>query len=330
VNGSGSDIWGTTDQLQYVNQPLIGDGTITARVTSQSMTDPWAKSGITIKESTTAGSPYVLLAVTPSNGIHLQWGYNSDLAGGSFTFPSAWLRLTRSGNVFSAFTSIDGTVWTLLGQATVAMNASATAGLVVDAHRWDQLNTSTFANVSVAGALPAGWTDADIGSPTPPGSSSYAGGTFSITGGGSDIWGGTDQFHYVYQQLSGNGSITARLVTQQNTSTWAKSGVMIKQSTTAGSAYAALLVTPSNGLHLQYGFNADQTLGGGTTPAWLRLTRSGSTVTAYTSTDGTTWIQAGTPITLALTAPATIGLFVCSHNGGTAGTSTFDQVSVGP
>ena len=95
VNGGGADIWGTSDQFNYVSQPLTGDGSIVARVTSQSDTDPWAKAGVMIKQSTTTGSPYALLAVTPGNGVHFEYGYNTDVGGGSYTFPNGWLKLTR-------------------------------------------------------------------------------------------------------------------------------------------------------------------------------------------------------------------------------------------
>jgi regulation of enolase protein 1 (concanavalin A-like superfamily) len=147
LNGSGADIWGTADQFQYVQQPLTGNGTITVRVTSQDLTNPWAKAGIMIKQSTAAGSPYVLLAVTPGHGVHLQWGYSHDIAGGTFNFPNAWLRLNRTGDVFTASVSADGTAWTPVGQATVPMTTPATIGMFANSHRADQLNTTTFDNV---------------------------------------------------------------------------------------------------------------------------------------------------------------------------------------
>ena len=74
----------------------------------QDITDPWAKTGIIIKQSAAAGAPYVLLAVTPGNGVHLQYGFNSDISGGQYAFPNAWLRLQRSGNTFTAWMSGDG------------------------------------------------------------------------------------------------------------------------------------------------------------------------------------------------------------------------------
>ena len=104
---------------------------------------------------------------------------------------------------------------------------------------------------------PAPWQETNVGNPDIPGYSSYNNGAYTVRGSGVDIWGGIDQFHFVHQTLSGDGSIVARITSLQGTEEWAKAGVMIKDSTTAGSPYAALLATPSNGIHLQYNFNGD-------------------------------------------------------------------------
>ena len=336
VNGSGSDIWGTTDQFQFAFQPLTGDGNIVARVTSQDNNDPWAKSGVMIKQSATAGAPYALIAVTPANGYHMQYDFNSDIAGGSYTFPNAWVKLQRTGNTFTSYTSVDGVNWTLIHSDTLSsvMSSSAVAGLFVSSHNSSQINTTKFDNVSVTptgGALPAGWSSVDVGAPDPTGSSSFANNVYTVNGAGSDIWGTTDQFQYAYKSLSGDGTIIARVIGQDPTDPWAKSGVMIKQSTTAGSNYASLMTTPSNGVHLESNFNFDQT-GAPTTslPVWLKLTRTGATITAFQSADGITWTQVGNPITITMTDPVTFGLFVCSHNSAAINVTKFDNVSTTP
>ena len=333
VNGGGSDIWGSTDQFNYVSQPLTGNGSIVARVTSQGDTDPWAKAGVMIKQSTTSSSSYALLAVTPGNGIAFQYGFNGSTLGGSYTFPNGWLKLTRSGSTITAYSSADGTTWTQVGATTISLTDPVTIGLFNCAHNGSALNTATFDNVSVtAGAAltppPAPWADADVGSPAVAGSASYASGVFTVNGGGADIWGGTDQFNYVSQPLTGDGTIVARVTSQSDTDPWAKSGVMIKQSTTSSSPYALLAVTPGNGVAFQYGYNTSVSSGSYSFPnAWLKLTRSGSTITAYSSADGSTWTEVGTT-TISLTDPVTIGLFNCAHNGSALNTATFDSVSV--
>ncbi|MGH7156538.1 MAG: PQQ-dependent sugar dehydrogenase [Candidatus Saccharimonadales bacterium] len=337
VNGSGSDIWGSTDQFQFAYQPLNGDGVVIAHVISQDNTDPWAKSGIMIKQSPTAGAPYDLLAVTPGNGYHQQDSFNSDNYGGTFMLPNAWVKMVRVGNTFSTYVSPDGTNWTFVHADTVSMNSNAVAGLFVCSHNSSALNTTTFDNVSVTatptGPLPAGWSQTDVGTPQLAGSSSYNGGngTFTVNGGGSDIWGTTDEFQYAYKSLSGDGSIVARVTSQTNSDPWAKSGVMLKQSTAAGSNYVLLATTPSNGTHLQYNFNTDQT-GSATSslPVWLKLTRTGGTVTAYQSVDGVSWTQVGSPVTITMTDPVTIGLFVNAHSGSQLNTTTFDNVTTTP
>ena len=117
------------------------------------------------------------------------------------------------------------------------------------------------------------------------------------------------------------------MTAQSDTDAWAKAGVMIKQSTAGGTNYALLATTPGNGITFQSDFNASESGGSYSYPVWLKLTRSGSTITASTSTDGTTWTTVGST-TISLTDPATIGLFNCAHNGSALNTATFDNVTV--
>jgi len=63
------------------------------------------------------------------------------------------------------------------------------------------------------------------------GSATYNAGTYTVNGGGADIWYTSDQFNYVYQSLTGDLTLTARVASQQNTDGWAKAGVMIRETT---------------------------------------------------------------------------------------------------
>ncbi len=336
VNGAGSDIWGTADQFQYAYQPLTGNASIVAEVTSQTATDPWAKAGVMIKQSTTTGDPYALVAVTPANGVVFPVRIRKQHPSRQFyDFPNAWLELTRVGDVFTAYTSPDGSTWTEVGSVSIAMGTDATVGLFVCSHNWDTLSTATFTNVTVTptggGPLPSPWASTDVGAPTVPGSSTYANGTFTVSGSGTDIWAAADEFQYAYQPLDGNGTIVAEVNSQTGSDPWAKAGIMIKQSTTTGDPYAMVAVTPGNGVVFQSQFENSTPAGSYTFPnAWLELASEvGDVFTAYTSPDGSTWTEVGS-VSIAMGTDATVGLFVCSHNWDTLSTATFTNVTARP
>ncbi len=123
----------------------------------------------------------------------------------------------------------------------------------------------------------------------------------------------SDELHFVHQPLSGDGSIVARVVSQEDSHEWAKAGVMVKERLEVGAPYAALLVTPDHGVRLQWGFEHD--VAGSedrAVPRWLRLTRSGDVVTGYESSDATSWQQVGEVDLHDLPSTVEVGLFVTS------------------
>ena len=174
------------------------------------------------------------------------------------------------------------------------------------------------------------WTS---GSPNDAGSAFDTSGVFTVTGEGSDIWNTSDQFHYVYRALGGDGMIIARVATQQATDPWAKAGVMIRNSVAGGDQSVLMAVTPGNGTTMQYratsGASAVQTSDttGFAAPYWVKLVRAGNTFTGYRSPNGVAWTLQGST-TVAMDSAVLIGLAVCSHNSGALNTSTFDKVSI--
>src|SRR5919106_250968 len=89
---------------------------------------------------------------------------------------------------------------------------------------------------AVQAQVPAPWVARDVGAPSPAGTSSLSSGTFTISASGWDIWGASDQFHFVYQQLSGDFEISARADSITNTNVWAKAGMMIRPSLASNAA----------------------------------------------------------------------------------------------
>jgi PA14 domain len=177
---------------------------------------------------------------------------------------------------------------------------------------------------------PAAWTGADIGNPGSAGGQTGSGASLSITGGGADIWGTSDQFRFVYKPLTGDGEITARVVSVQNTDPWSKGGVMIRESLAADARHALMAVSSASGLAFQRRLatagSTSHTGASGAAPRWVRVRRVGNAFTAFASADGTAWTQVGSD-TLAMGTAVYIGLAVTSHNNAVTATDVFDNVS---
>ncbi|GIE88440.1 ABC transporter permease subunit [Actinoplanes regularis] len=163
-----------------------------------------------------------------------------------------------------------------------------------------------------------------------------------------------DGFTFVHQPLSGDGSVTVRVASltgeifagpgasRPGLAPWAKAGLMVKSGTTPGSTYAAIMVTGSHGVRMQWDFTHDKAGPSGSGPQWLRLSRAGQTVTAAASPDGSAWTEVGSTQLTGLPVTAEVGLFVTSPqystefhegllNGSQGGpslaTGTFEQLT---
>jgi ABC-type transport system involved in multi-copper enzyme maturation permease subunit len=171
-----------------------------------------------------------------------------------------------------------------------------------------------------------------------------------------------DEFYFVRQPLAGDGSVTVRVtsLTGQGAGQgpngsvpggsglepWSKAGIIIKDGTTQGSAYAAMMVTGSNGVRMQWNYTGDTAGLSGTvsaaSPRWLRLARAGDTITGYDSADGVHWTQVGAVNLAGLPSTVQAGLFATSprhsvitaslgsgtgNNNPTQDTAVFDHVS---
>jgi YD repeat-containing protein len=341
VSGAGADVWGTADAFQFDAQAFTGDGTITARVSSQTPTNYWAKAGVMIRETLAAGSTNVFVAltpgtITPNNGAVMQsrsaTNGNTVSAQGSIVNAPYWARITRAGNTFTGYVSADGLTWTQISQVTVAMASTVYAGLAVSSHVAGTLSTAVFDHVSLVSPAGPALVGADVGTPTAAGSSAPSGTTIVVNGAGADVWNASDSFQFDSQALSGNGTITARVVSQTNTNAVAKAGVMFRETLAAGSANVFMELTPTSGSVMQSraATNAASTSVHGTAvaaPYWVRLTRAGNTFTGFISVDGVTWTQVN-QVTVPMAATVYAGLAVTSHVSGTLSTAVFDNVSI--
>jgi fibronectin type 3 domain-containing protein/regulation of enolase protein 1 (concanavalin A-like superfamily) len=180
--------------------------------------------------------------------------------------------------------------------------------------------------------LPSPWQQTDIGSTGIEGAANHANGSFTVWGSGADIWGNADAFSYLYQTLTGDGEIVARVVSVQNTNSWAKAGVMIRENSTPGSAHAMVVMTPGNGVSFQRrvsagGVSASTTTPSVSAPYWVRLVRTGNVLTGYASSSGVTWTQIGAD-TIPMGATVQVGLALTSHDNAALNASVFSNVSI--
>ena len=159
-------------------------------------------------------------------------------------------------------------------------------------------------------------------------------GGLMIEASGADIWGASDAFRYYYRPWTGDGSITVRVVSIENTNAWAKAGVMFRETLAANAKHVMAIVSPGKGVAAQYrgttgGSSANVMLATGTAPEWLRLTRSGNTFTAAASEDGSTWRSLGS-IAITMSDSIFVGLPVTSHDNSTLAAAIFDSPIVSP
>ena len=338
VTGSGSDIWGTADELHFAHRTMSGDFEITARVASVENVNAWTKAGLMIREHLGAGARHASLLATPTTakGVAFQRrptaGGTTVHTSGPAQAPAEWLKLTRRGDRITAYyRKLRTDFWTVVGeQVLVGLPGVVDVGLAVSSHVDGVGATATFTDLRVA-PLPQ-WTATTIGAGG--GSATHDSAMFTVAGRGADIWGAADAFHALLTTMSGDGSITARVKSIQQTHEWSKAGVMIRETTAAGSKHAFALVSAARGMALQYraatnGATASAGSRAGVAPAWVRLQRSGNTFTASTSVDGATWTPIGTA-TIAMAADISVGLAVTSHDTAAAANAQFDDVVVEP
>ncbi len=351
LKGAGQDIWGVADQFRFVWQQMVGNSTISAHILAQTKTNALAKAGVMFRTSIDANAPYYAAFVTPGAGLIIQYrsvpGLDTHVFASDANISTPiYVQVARWNNIFTTYTSTDGTNWIPVDGSSIAisMNNSLLLGIVTTSHKSTALDTATFAALKAVNnapaaptACPTSWQCTDIGYPAPQGGQIYnsATDTWTLTGGGYDVFFQQDQFHYVWQPLQGDGTLIAHVATQTNTDAAAKAGVMLRASTSLDAPYYAAFVTPRHGISMQYrahrGDPTNEALlpDTNTAPVYLMVQRVGNTFTAYTSQDDVTWTPIpGSTTTIDMGPSVLAGLAVTSHNISYLSVVTFDTVSL--
>lgn len=344
MQGAGTDIWNSSDQFHFLYQRVTGDVEVVARVDGLTGQHVWSKAGVMIRASLDGNSAHGTAVVSASRGVHFQRRTSTSasslstegtLSGGA----PVWLKAVRTGSRVAAYYSANGSSWTEIGSSSISLGSSAYVGVALTSHEPGAHSTARISNVSVtgpgaagAGNLPSDQRSVDIGSPVVTGSAGYASGRYTIRGAGQDIWDARDQFHFVYQPVTGNVEIVARVASLTYTHSWAKAGVMVRESLTAESRHAMMVTSAGRGHAFQRRtqtgeWTAHTSGGGGTAPVWVRLVRTGDLFEAYRSSNGTSWTRVASD-TIAMGETVYVGLAVTSHNPSRATTAEIDNVRI--
>jgi len=320
LQGDGADIWGSADAFHYLYRSETSVGfRLTTRVDDLQNTDQFAKIGVMFRTSLNPDAATILLDAKPSGEVEFM-NRSSDEAdmqyvGGVFLNFPMWLRLdcfSGSGTVADhmdcvPWVSQDGVNWNFNFAPSRILPVPSTgylAGLAVTSHNPGALTTAH------AGALRllAGYTDDDIGSTgaasnaamdvAPPSAFNQQ---FTIEGAGADIWGPTDSFAFVHQS-SGIGSLNLalryRVISVEDTNPFAKAGLMFRDGLSPDSLEVVADMKPNGELEFMARTCAGCSvnyLGGAfvSFPAYIALTRNGSTFTAQVGSDPSSMQQVG-------------------------------------
>jgi hypothetical protein len=183
---------------------------------------------------------------------------------------------------------------------------------------------------------------------------------YTVAASGWGIWDDYDGFRFVYRQMTGDVSLTARVqaetVTTGPHTDVSKAGVMFRQGLTERTMDAMMGITKAKGSEFLYRA-ADATglpnsncvtpwissctaSASGTDslapPYWVRITRRGNQIMGETSPNGTTWTQRGTTQTIAMGSTIYVGLAASAvyqldtavMQGSKINTADFDNVAI--
>jgi hypothetical protein len=371
VTAGGTGISEQKDQLRLVSKNVSGDTQINARLVSQQFVGVEGKAqvGLMMRQSSEANSPYYGAFLTSHVGLVVQYrtsfgGYTTqDVQLPHTSFP-VYLRIQRVGDQFHTEESADGKDYTVVpgSTANIVMPITLNSGLAVSSQNTNTMETAVYSNVSFTAASPNShppkpttvcpktWNCNDIGNPAILGSNILNNDVWTIQGSGADIWDTNDQFHYVWQKMTGHTSISARIIAAKSSLFHSKVGIMVRQDLRPDASYYAvfldrqqdgtLLISVEN--RSTQGIVSRQVIGMNdavTTPVYLKIVYAANALSAYFSQDGANWMLVNGStvpvdptkdvpgVTLTLDANSALaGMAISSHDPNASASATLDEV----
>lgn len=284
-----------------------------------------------IKPSLTPGAPAGLAASgTNAGGVVLQWAANPEA---SVTGYNVYRSVSGPGTAFELVTSSPITTTSYIDDVPVGGPYY---------YRVTAVNSAGLESMPAQSSTlrPQQWyVGRDIGSPSVAGHTTIVGNNdFDLFGGGTEIGGYHDRFHYSYGWQYGDFDMSVRITSLDNTSSAARAGLMARINLTDGSRNLFAGVSPTTFV------GSTRTSEGGNSTvktvteagvvnfanAWARIVRTNNTLTGYVSNDGINWIQTGTFTDATMTDVINVGMAVTSHSATAGANASFRELTSTP
>ncbi|HEV2395207.1 MAG TPA: Ig-like domain-containing protein [Verrucomicrobiae bacterium] len=153
LSGAGN-LTGTADSFYFVFQPMTGNGEIRAQISSIQSRGTGALAGVMVRETLTPGARYVFMGISPSGAFDSKMrsstsGTTTSKASGSGVLPNTWVRVVRSNSKWYIYKSTNGSNWTRVSSASIAMASSVYMGFAVCSGSTNALESVAFTNATI-------------------------------------------------------------------------------------------------------------------------------------------------------------------------------------
>lgn len=217
----------------------------------------------------------------------------------------AWLKVGSNGKLSGTPPAGSSGVHRFKVTATDNAGASADAELIIEVD---------------GGNLPLPWSMETLGGANQAGDAvRLDSGALRVSGSGK-LTGASDSGTFVWQKLTGDGQIVARISSLARAGSETRVGVMIRDSLSAKSPHVFLGINDDGSCRQiirqrQGGPQRSEKAGkSGIPDVWLKLVRSGDTVTTFKSDDGEKWRRVGSD-SVKLGRTCYVGLIVSGGDG---------------
>lgn len=316
----------------YTDTPAANDILYFYKISATNAVGETADSGL-VSAYPSANAPVAPSGVIARASSHARIDLSWDAVPGATSYSIK--RAVNSGGPYTTIANGQGTQF--LVYADAALTPATTYYYVITATNSVGASANSLeVSAKTLPALPSPWNYVEAGYATTPGQANYTNGSFTVRAAGLDISGfaNADSFGLCYVSLTGDGAITARLVSRTNYSGLHKSGLTMRESLANGAKHITTLFNgqDNNSVCFRSSTGGNSSTSGssniaGVFPVWHRLTRVGNVFTGYSSVDGTNWTVLKV-LTNTMNNTLLVGLAVTSRNNGALDQVVFDNISV--